>query len=424
MNTSTKKNKNILYNPEKSITIPLKIELAIQKNTDTNTSTNTSTKKNKNILYNLEKNQTTPLKTELVTNTSTKKNMIIPLKIELAIQKNTETKTDTNILINSEKNIISPLKTELVTNTSTKKNTIIPLKIELAIQQNTETKTDTNTPTKKNKNILTTPEKNITIPLKTETKPNNKKFKSNYICLINNLELLKNNKEFPKFEYEGPDGFKSVKFLLNKGESIRADGGSMNYMSSNIRIKTTSGSNIFGAFGRIFSGSTFFYNIFYNDKDKPGEVNFSGVIPGNIGCFYIPKGKSFNLVDDTYICSTPNIDITTNIKFGGFLLGYGLTFVNINAKLSDGLIWGESFGDIIEKKLKPNEAIKIDNGILIGFEDNVELNTQPIGGLKSTLFSDEGMVTEIVNYNNFEIKIFLQNRSKTSYIKYIREHVK
>jgi uncharacterized protein (TIGR00266 family) len=253
---------------------------------------------------------------------------------------------------------------------------------------------------------------------------NNKKFKSNYICLINNLELLKNNKEFPKFEYEGPDGFKCIKILLNEGESIRADGGSMNYMSSNIKIKTTSGSNIFGAFSRILSGSTFFYNIFYNDKDKQGEINFSGVIPGNIGCFYIPKGKNFTLVNDTYICSTPNIEISTNIKFGGFLLGYGLTFVDINSKLGDGLIWGASFGNIIEKVLKPNESIKVDNGILFGFEENIELSTQSIGGLKSTLFSNEGLISEIRNNNNFETRIFLQSRSKTSYIKYIKMHSK
>ena len=258
---------------------------------------------------------------------------------------------------------------------------------------------------------------------KNNKKNNKTKFSSTSICLIKNPTLLKNNKDFPLFEYEGGDGFKTVKIILNKDQNIRADAGSMNYMSSAIKVKTTTGS-IFGAVGRIFSGSSAFYNIFYNDNIIPKDITFSGINPGSIGCFYIPNGKSFNLVDDSYICSTTNLDISTNIRTGGFIMGYGLTFVNVDASNGDGLIWGASFGEVIEKIIEPGHSIKIDNGVLLGFEADIKINTKTIGGFTSTLFSGEGFVSEIENNDSKPIRIFLQGRSKIAYINYIKDITK
>ena len=255
---------------------------------------------------------------------------------------------------------------------------------------------------------------------KSNTKKNNNKiFNGKTICLIKSSSVLKNNKAFPSFEYEGGSGFRTVKIILRPNEKISADAGAMNYMSSAIKIETKSGS-ILNGFSRMLSGSSFFYNIFYNDTSVPRDVTFSGINPGNIGCFYIPSGKSFNIVSDSYICSTTNLEIGTNIRFGGVILGYGLAFVNISAKNGSGLIWGASFGDVIEKIIQPDHSIKIDNGVLLGFEANIEITTKSVGGFTSTLFSGEGLVSEITNKSNGPMRIFLQTRSKIAYIKYIQ----
>lgn len=253
-------------------------------------------------------------------------------------------------------------------------------------------------------------------------KNNNNRFNKTVISLIKNPKLLKDNKAFPEFEYEGGDGFKTVKIILNKDQEIRADAGAMNYMSSSINIRTTTGS-VFGALGRMLSGSSAFYNIFYNNDNTPKDVTFSGVNPGSVGCFYIPNGKSFNLVSDSYICSTTNLDISTNIRLGGFITGYGLTFVNVKSSNGDGLIWGASFGEVIEKIIEPGNSIKIDNGVLLGFDANVNINTRLIGGFTTTLFSGEGLVSEIKNNDSKPIRIFLQGRSKIAYIDYIKDMV-
>jgi len=243
-------------------------------------------------------------------------------------------------------------------------------------------------------------------------------FTSNIICLVDNINLLKNNINFPKFTYNGSDGFKTISFILNYGESIRADGGAMNYMSSNITIQTQAGS-IFNGIGRFFSGSTIFYNIFSNNTNISSEIMFSQPNIGSIGCFYIPAGKCFDFVSNTYICSTPNLDISTDLKLGGLLTGYGITFVKVTAKETSGLVWISSFGNVIDKVIETNQSIMIDNDIILGFDSDISIHTRSVGGLKSFLFSNECLVSEITNNGNNPIHIYLQSKSEKSFKNYI-----
>ena len=280
--------------------------------------------------------------------------------------------------------------------------------------------------TNKPKNNTKNNTKNKIKNTKNNNNNNNNKYVLNKttISLIKNPTLfLKENKNYPIFSYEGGDGFQCVRFTLKPQQSIRADAGVMNYMDSSIKINTSTG-NVWSAFGRMFSGSSFFYNIFTNEGNHNGTINFSGINPGNIGAFYIPKGQSLNLVSDSYVCSTPNLVITTNVRFGGVILGYGLTFVHIEAIESDGIAWGASFGNVIEKKIKPNESLKIDNGVIMGFEANTEIHTNTVGGFTSTFFSGEGLVSKITNKGTKPLRMFLQSRSKIAYLSYLKNILK
>ena len=78
---------------------------------------------------------------------------------------------------------------------------------------------------------------------------------SQNVILIDLLKPQVNLSLFPRFEYEG--GLSCVKFTLQPNQSIRANGGSMNYMTNKIEVETKSG-NLWGAFGRSLSGSSFF----------------------------------------------------------------------------------------------------------------------------------------------------------------------
>jgi len=252
----------------------------------------------------------------------------------------------------------------------------------------------------------------------------NKNMKKNInkkkISLIKNKEV--NIVNIPTFTYEGGSGFKCVKIKLKPNEYINADAGAMNYMDNSIKISTQTG-NLGKAFGRLFSGSSFFFNTFTNKGDKIASINLSSVHPGNIGAFYIPKGQKINIVSSSYICSTNNLSISTNVRFGGLLLGYGLTFVDVEATDSDGIVWAASFGNTIEKILSPGDSIKVDNGILMAFERDEGIHTNLVGGITSTLFSGEGLVSKIQNKGNEPTRLWLQSRSQSAYLNYIKSKI-
>ena len=249
---------------------------------------------------------------------------------------------------------------------------------------------------------------------------NKKKLNKNKISLIK--EKVVKLKDFPSFGYEGGSGFQCVKIVLRKNEYINADAGAMNYMDSSIEIKTQTG-NLTKAIGRLFSGSSFFFNTFTNKGNDPATINLSSVHPGGVAAFYIPKGQKINVVSSSYICSTDGLEITTNLRFGGVLLGYGLTFVDIEAKTKDGIVWVASFGNPIERTLKSNQSIKIDNGIIMAFERDTGIHTNFVGGITSTLFSGEGLVSKIENKSNTSMRMWLQSRSQTAYLNYIKHKI-
>jgi uncharacterized protein (TIGR00266 family) len=243
---------------------------------------------------------------------------------------------------------------------------------------------------------------------------NNKIFNSNKITLIKDPFTLKNNKEFPSFIYEAG----TLKVSLKQGESIRADAGAMNYMTDSIQLETKTGS-IFNAMWRTASGSSLFYNIFYNQSPTLGSINLSRVTPGVVHCFYIPQGRNFCFVDDTYVASTTNLRITTKARFGGLIMGYGLTFVNVMAENGSGLVWIDSFGDIINMTIKSGNSLRVDNGVLLGFDSDIPIETETVGGFVSTFFSGEGLVSRIRNNTNSDINIYLQTISRIGFNNYI-----
>jgi uncharacterized protein (AIM24 family) len=250
--------------------------------------------------------------------------------------------------------------------------------------------------------------------------PNNRK--RNEIFLITNIDKFRNKSRFPQFSIEGGDGSQAVKFYLKKGESIRANGGAMNYMSRDIMISTQT-DNFFNAAKRAISGSTIFYNIFSNEIEEEQFISLSGVNLGSMACFYIPKGKKIKLISESYICSTPNLRVHGKAAFGGVITGYGLFYVIVEALDSDGLLWASSFGKILEIELKPEGVIKVDNGILLGMDDELAMETMSIGGLKSFFLSGEGLITKITNISNTNKYIFLESRSKLAFSDYIRKIV-
>jgi uncharacterized protein (TIGR00266 family) len=284
------------------------------------------------------------------------------------------------------------------------------------------------------------------MPKKTIHKKN-KSFTSDKITYIENPKILTNN-DFPKFIYDGGDGFKTLKITLssiqnneqngglfgffdNKSSNkkipynidslIYAEGGAMNYMTNDVTLVSSAKNRWIGSFLRSLSGGTFFLSSIVNEGKKEGIVSLSPPTPGDIGCFYIPPGKTFIIVSNSYIASTNNLKISSVAKLGGVITGYGIFYTSIESVDNNaGLVWISSFGKLTEYLLKPNEKINVDNGIILAFDSSVQFSTSLAGkGLLSSIFSKEGLISVFENNTNSNITIYLQGRSIKSYNDYI-----
>jgi uncharacterized protein (TIGR00266 family) len=106
-------------------------------------------------------------------------------------------------------------------------------------------------------------------------------------------------------------------------------------------------------------------------------------------------------------------------KFGGgrtFFGGEGLFLLKCTGT---GPLFMSSYGAVEERELRDGESFTVDTGHIVAFEDSVNWNVRKVGGLKSTLFSGEGLVCDM----NGPGTVWLQTRSQDAFLSWLLPHL-
>ena len=80
-----------------------------------------------------------------------------------------------------------------------------------------------------------------------------------------------------------------------------------------------------------------------------------------------------------------------------------------------GTLLVSSYGAIFEKTLGAGEKYIVDTSHLVAFDGAMAVQPKTVGGMKSTLFSGEGLVVELTGPG----KIYIQTRSPQALINWI-----
>ena len=80
-----------------------------------------------------------------------------------------------------------------------------------------------------------------------------------------------------------------------------------------------------------------------------------------------------------------------------------------------GPLFLSSYGAIHEVELGVGQQYVVDTGHLVAFDEGVRYTVRRVGGLKSTLFSGEGLVCDLTGPG----KILLQSRSTESFLAWL-----
>ena len=192
-----------------------------------------------------------------------------------------------------------------------------------------------------------------------------------------------------------------VEVELDRGETIIAEAGAMNWMEDDIsyEAKMGDGTNpdggLMGKFlsagKRALTGESVFLTHFTNSSPNKRRVAFAAPYPGHIMPINLSAtGGELICQKDAFLCAAfdTQLDIAFSKRLGaGFFGGEGFILQRLRG---DGMAFIHAGGSVVKKELS-NEMLRVDTGCLVAFSSGVNYDIEMTKGLKSMFFGGEGL---------------------------------
>jgi uncharacterized protein (TIGR00266 family) len=208
-----------------------------------------------------------------------------------------------------------------------------------------------------------------------------------------------------------------LEIQLNKEEEVTGEAGAMVYIKGNIEVKTTtrSGGGFFKKFKVAALGrQSFFVNNYVAHEDNC-FIGLTGPPIGDIVRMSINADNAGGLIvqSGAYIASSPGVMLDT--EWQGFKKGiFGSGLFMLKA-YGEGDLFVNAYGGIIQKDLKDNEKMILDNHHLVALSENSNYRVMKFGGLKTTILGGEGLVTEITGPGS----VYFQTKNIPEFVDYL-----
>lgn len=216
-----------------------------------------------------------------------------------------------------------------------------------------------------------------------------------------------------EYEIKFRPSYSMLVMRLSQGETVVGEAGAMTYMTPNISVRTRAREGLLGSLGLKFLGGQSFWVNDYTAVNGPGEIGFVSAPLGDIERLTIKDGAGYILRRESYVASSPSIDL--DVKWEGFTKGlFGQGLFMIKAK-GAGDLFINTFGAIDRHILKEKESLIVDNFHLVAFSNTCSYRVERFGGLKETLLSGEGLVTRIDGPG----EVLLQTKSPKEFVEWL-----
>ena len=199
---------------------------------------------------------------------------------------------------------------------------------------------------------------------------------------------------------------------LSPDETIQVEGGAMVGMSTGITLETKAKGGVLKSLARsVLGGESFFVNT-YKAPATGGEILLAPTLPGDM-VERPMQGEDLMVQSGSYVASSEGIEIDT--KWSGaktFFAREGLFMLRASGV---GTLLLSSYGAIHEFDLGAGQSYTIDTGHLVAFSEGMGFNVRKVGGLKSTIFSGEGLVVDLTGPG----KLLMQTRSEDAFLSWL-----
>jgi len=199
---------------------------------------------------------------------------------------------------------------------------------------------------------------------------------------------------------------------LAPNEAIQVEAGSMVGMSAGMTLETKARGGILKSLARsMLGGESFFVNT-YQAPSSGGEIMLAPALPGDMFVRQM-QGETLVVQSGGYVASSEGIEVST--KWGGpktFFAREGLILLKVSGI---GTLLLSSYGAIHEMELAAGQTYTVDTGHLVAFSDRLGFRVRAVGGIKSTLFSGEGLVVDLTGPGEF----LMQTRSEDAFLTWL-----
>lgn len=202
---------------------------------------------------------------------------------------------------------------------------------------------------------------------------------------------------------EGQPSFGYLNIDLDPGENIVAENDAMSSMSARMNLKAKMNGGFFAAIAKKFlGGETFFVNSFTNDTDGAERVTLTRPSPGDLREHKL-DGKPLYLQKTAFLARTDGVKIV--LKWAGFRSTLAKEGLFRLMATGSGTLWYGAYGGILERNV--DGELIVDGGHLVAYDRTIKMKIKMAGGLFSSLFGGEGLVTHLSGTG----KVFIQTRS-------------
>jgi len=212
-------------------------------------------------------------------------------------------------------------------------------------------------------------------------------------------------------EFQNGPAFTVAVLRLAPGEQVRAEGGAMLSMTAGTQIETSTQGGIFKGLKRSLSGESFFMNTF-SAPSSGGELVLAPSLPGDMSLIDQP-GDTWLYHRDGFVACETGIDLDT--KWGGLKGAFGASSFFVVKCTGRGKVIFATYGALRRVDLQAGQQYTVDSGHLVAWHENMPIQVQKVGGLKSLLFSGEGFVVTLTGPGTF----FTQTRSEAAFVSWL-----
>ena len=208
-----------------------------------------------------------------------------------------------------------------------------------------------------------------------------------------------------KTEIKGGQAFSYLEVTLAPGETLITESDAMSTMDAALDLRAKfNGGLIKGLLRKYLGGESLFINHFTNNTSSERRMTVVQGTPGEVRQVQL-KDDTFYVQPSAFLACTPGV--TLGLEWAGlvsFIAREGLFRLKLSGT---GDVFYGAYGALLEREID-GEYI-VDTSHLVAYEPGIKLKLQLAGGIFSSLFGGEGLVTRVEGKG----KIIIQTRSIT-----------